>query len=564
MPAQDRAGACTTGQMTVDDEQTGAELNLNTTIRAALLSTALACTTALVGCSATSGQGSGQATSAGAARTDAKVAITFDTNNRFDPTTGWGHGTAPLIHSTLVEFDSEMAIVNDLATDFTLSKDGLTYTFTMRDDAFFTDGKPVKASDVAFTFMTAKKKEAQELTHLKEVKATGEREVVFTLDAPNSSFINTIALVGIVPEHAYDAKFAEHPIGSGPWKLRQWNEGEEIILEANESYYREAPKLKNVTILIMKEDAAFAAAKAGEVDVAITSASHASQNIAGMRLEVVKTLDGRGITLPLTPDEGKKTDSGHPIGNNVTSSLAVRKAMAYAVDREQIAKAAVNGFATPAYSENDGMPWNNPQVKIEQDVALSKKLLADDGWKDSDGDGILDRNGVAAQFDVYYPADDSTRQAIGMATAQQLAAVGIKMNVTGKSWDDIAKLMFSNGVLMGWGSSDPYTSYLLFHSSNKLKDDFYNPGGFTNPSVDKYMETALQETSTEAANKQWQLAQWDGTTGTSMRGEVPWVWLVNPDHLYYVADGLSIGKQRLHGHGASWELMQNLREWSWQ
>lgn len=530
----------------------------------ALLAATLVFGAALTGCGAQPEQGTPGTAPTSQARDDVKVAITFDTNNRFDPTTGWGHGTASLVHSTLVEFDSDMAIVNDLATDRKVSDDGLTYTFNMRDDAFFTDGEPVKASDVAFTFMTAKKKEAQELTGLKDVKATGDREVTFTLDAPNSSFINTVALVGIVPEHAYGEDYAANPVGSGPWKLVQWNEGEEILLEANESYYGEAPRLKKVTILIMKEDAAFAAATAGEVDVALTSATHATQEIKGMRLEVVRTLDGRGITLPLSPAEGKKTESGNPIGNDVTSNLAVRKAMAYAADREQIAQAAVNGFATPAYSENDGMPWNNPEVKIDQDVELAKKFLADDGWADSDGDGVVEKGGVKAEFDVYYPADDSTRQAIGMAAAQQFEAVGIKMNVTGKSWDDISKLMFSNGVLMGWGSSDPFTSYMLFHSSNKLKDDFYNPGGFANATVDEYLDAALQANSTDEANKLWHAAQWDGTTGTSMRGEVPWVWLVNPDHLYYVADGFDIGKQRLHGHGASWELMQNLREWSWK
>lgn len=531
---------------------------------ATLLAALLVGATAVTGCSAPTQQAQPGTSPGGEVRTDVKVAITYDADNQFDPTTGWGHGSAALVHSTLVEFNSEMGIVNDLATDYKISDDGLTYTFNMRDDAFFTDGEAVKASDVVFTFMTAKEKKAQELVGLKDVKATGDHQVTFTLDVPNSSFINTLALVGIVPEHAFGDEYFKNPIGSGAWKLVQRNEGEEIILEANTSYYREAPKLQKVTILIMKEDAAFAAATAGEVDVALTSPTHATKEIPGMRLEVVKTLDGRGVTLPTTPDEGKKTESGHAIGNNVTSSLAIRKAMAYALDREAIAKDAVNGFATPAYSENDGMPWNNPEVKIDQDVEYSKKLLADDGWVDADGDGIVEKNGMKAEFDAYYPADDSARQAIGMAAAQQLEAVGVKMNVVGKSWDDISKLMFTNGVIMGWGSADPYTSFMLFYSSNKLKDDFYNPGGFSNPTVDKYMEEALQQTSTEEANKLWQQAQWDGTTGTSMRGDAPWLWMVNPDHLYYVADGFDIGKQRLHGHGASWELMQNLSEWSWK
>ena len=68
----------------------------------------------------------------------------------------------------------------------------------------------------------------------------------------------------------------------------------------------------------------------------------------------------------------------------------------------------------------------------------------------------------------------------------------------------------------------------------------------------------------EEAYDNWKLAQWDGTTGTSMRGECPWVWLVNIQHIYYVADGLDIGDQQLHEHGASWTLVQNLRDWRWK
>lgn len=113
------------------------------------------------------------------------------------------------------------------------------------------------------------------------------------------------------------------------------------------------------------------------------------------------------------------------------------------------------------------------------------------------------------------------------------------------------------------GSSTPQTSYLLFHSDNKLKDDFYNPEGFDNAIVDGYLESAMQATTTEEMNEYFKKAQWDGSTGSSMLGEAPWVWLVNIDHLYYVSDGLEIGQQAIHPHGAAWPLVSNLKEWAW-
>lgn len=150
-----------------------------------------------------------------------------------------------------------------------------------------------------------------------------------------------------------------------------------------------------------------------------------------------------------------------------------------------------------------------------------------------------------------------------MSAAAQARQIGISIQVEGTSWDDISKRMFSDAVLMGWGASNPYTSYLLYHSDNKLRDDYYNPEGFSNPTVDAYLDAALHAATAEEANAQWKLAQWDGKTGTAMQGDCPWVWLVNIRHIYYVRDGLDIGDQQLHAHGDSWPLVQNLRDWTW-
>ncbi|MFV0413139.1 MAG: ABC transporter substrate-binding protein [Oscillospiraceae bacterium] len=523
----------------------------------------------LGGCAATANGlpvsgASGPASSAGAAGTEAIVAISSEPENGFDPTVGWGHGTTPLIQSTLVEYTQDMRIVNDLATGYTISEDGLGWVFSLRKDAYFTDGEPLTAEDVAFTFETAKSSGSfLDLSYLEECAVTGEYEVTFTLNAPASTFINTVATIGIVPKHAYGPGYAENPVGSGPWKLVQWNKGEQIILEANENYYGTVPALKKVTLVFMDEDAAFAAAMAGQVDVALTSATQATQQISGMRLEAVTTLDNRGFTLPTTPAEGKTTENGAAIGNNVTAHLAIRQALAWGIDREILAEDALNGFGDPAYSENDGMPWNNPETKLETDVAKAKALLADDGWQDTDGDGIVEKDGLKAEFTCLYPSGDSARQAVAMAAAAQAKELGISIIVEGTSWDDIARRMFSEAVLMGWGSNNPHTSYLLYHSSGMLKDDYYNPEGYANPATDAYLEAALHAQTTEEAYKQWQLAQWDGTTGTAMQGNCPWVWLVNIQHLYYVREGLDIGSQQLHAHGASWTLVQNLKEWKW-
>ena len=482
-----------------------------------------------------------------------------------DPTKGWGHGNAPIVQSTLVRYTADLTFENDLATGYELSEDGLTWIFTIREDAYFTDGEQLTASDVAFTLETAKAAQGSvDLTYMESAVAVDDFTVEITLSKPTSIFLNTLASVGIVPEHAYGEDYGVNPMGSGPYKFVEWKQQEQLIFTANENYYGGKPAIENVTVVFMSEDAALAAVQAGLVDVAYSSATLGTTVVNGYRMEAVKSADNRGFTLPMLPDEGKTTESGAPIGNNVTCNKEIRQAIAYAIDREIVAEIALNGFARPAYSENDGMPWNNPDVAIETDVEYAKQLLSDNGWADTDGDGIVEKNGVKAEFNCIYPSGDSVRQMVAMAAAEQVAQIGIKITVEGTSWDDIMTRMFSEAVMMGWGSAIPNETYYLYRSEGALLDDFYNPEGYMSEVTDSYLNAAMEALTPEEANRCWQLAQWDGETGTAMKGECPWVWIVNLDHVTYVREGLSIGDQPIHGHGHGLPLIQNLQDWRWE
>ena len=213
-------------------------------MKKAVLSLALALLTGaslLAGCAP-------QATEPDSGTKQDEVVISISSEpDSLDPCQGWGHGTTPLVQSTLVEYDYDMAFVNDLATNYTLSDNGLTWTFTLRDDAKFTDGQPVTAQDVAFTFNTAKKSQSSlDLTFMDKAEAVDSTTVVFTLSKPTSSFLNTIATVGIVPEHAYGPDYGVNPVGSGPYKFVQWNKQEQLILEANEDYYGKVPAIAHL------------------------------------------------------------------------------------------------------------------------------------------------------------------------------------------------------------------------------------------------------------------------------------------------------------------------------
>ncbi len=499
-----------------------------------------------------------------------EVTIGFTSEgDSFDPCTGFGYTGSP-IYSTLVKVNGDDQLENDLATEYKVSEDALTWTFKIRDDVKFTNGEPLKASDVAFTFNTTKEKATyMDLTMLESCTALDDTTVEFKLSEPCVTFIYTVAQMGIVPEKAYSDQFgleADQIIGSGPYKMVQWDKGQQFILEANEDYYGEQPEIKRAVVLIQtEEDVRLVAAQSGEVDIALTSATLANTEIQGMHVEEVESVDNRGITLPTVPDQGKVTEDGYKIGNNITCDVNVRKALCYGIDREQIISEALNGYAAPAYSECDGMPWWNEEDVIETDVDYAIELLEESGWTDTDGDGIREKNGEKLAFNLMYFAGDSMRQAVAMSVANQAKEnMGFDITVEGVSADDTIKRMFSEPMIMGWGSDSPMTSYMLYHSSNAGKTDWYNPEFYTSEKTDEYLDKAMNSLTIEDSYEWWQKAQWDGETGTSMRGEAPWAFYVNMTHLYFVKDGLNIGNQRIHAHGQAWPLIANLAEWTWE
>jgi peptide/nickel transport system substrate-binding protein len=150
------------------------------------------------------------------------LAVGYERDEGWDPVTGWGRYGSPLFQSTLFKRDSNLAVINDLATGYEVSDDALTWTVSIRDDAVFSDGEKLTANDVVFTFLKTKESgSVVDLNILNEVKALDDYTVEFSLERPHSAFISILVSTGIVPEHAYDSSYAESPIGSGPSILRR-------------------------------------------------------------------------------------------------------------------------------------------------------------------------------------------------------------------------------------------------------------------------------------------------------------------------------------------------------
>ncbi|MBS6416581.1 MAG: ABC transporter substrate-binding protein, partial [Collinsella intestinalis] len=223
-----------------------------------------AATASLVGCGAdAASQGSAQDHDASKSQVIVAMNATSEPAAGFDPLVSWGcgeHVHAPLIQSTLVTTADDLSIVGDLATEHFCSSDGLVWTFTIRDDAVFSNGEPLTASDVAFTVNGVIESPASEadLSMVERAVAVSDTVVELHLSKPNNTLLYTLAVLGIVPEASYGDDYGHNPIGSGPYVLKQWDQGQQVIFEANPGYYGEAPVMERVIVVFMDEDAALA------------------------------------------------------------------------------------------------------------------------------------------------------------------------------------------------------------------------------------------------------------------------------------------------------------------
>ena len=495
------------------------------------------------------------------------VVIAMDPNSEpeagFDPAFGWGAGEhvhEPLIQSTLTVTNTNLTIDYDLATDYSVSEDGLLWTVHIRDDVKFTDGEPLTARDVAFTYNTVKEASSvNDFTMLDHAEALDDTTVVFHMTRPFSIWPYTMAVVGIVPEHAYDsASYGSNPIGSGRYILKQWDKGQQVILDANPDYYGEQPNMQRVTIVFMEEDAAFLAAQAGEVDLAYTSATYSDQTVEGYSLAAYESVDNRGFNLPAVPEQ--TTESGETIGNDFTADVQVRRAINIGVDRQEMIDHVLNGYGSPAYSVCDQMPWYNSASEVTYDPEKAKSLLDEAGWKTGE-DGIREKDGVKAELNLLYATGDSVRQALAADFAEQLKELGISCTLEGVGWDTAYDRAQSDPLIWGWGAHTPMELYNIYHTIGDTGPAQYSP--YSNSTVDAYMDQALASSDLEVSYDLWQKAQWDGTTGVTQDGDIPWVWLVNIDHLYWIADGLQVAEQKIHPHGHGWSIVNNVDQWSW-
>lgn len=296
------------------------------------------------------------------------------------------------LFSGLVTMNNNEEIIPDLAKDWEISPDGLTYTFNLQEGVKWHDGEAFSSEDVKFTYEKIQASEgylAAALAAVDSMECPDENTIVITLKEANSTFISNLAWYGscILPKHLYDTDedwtqieaATTSPVGTGPFKFVEAESGRSITLEKNEDYFGGEPAVDKVIYSITSDpDSAYQSFVNGEIDFL--------QNVPSANVVEVQENEDYNIGCL---SAGRRYQMCFNMNGEATGDLAVRQAIAKAINRDEISEKGTNGLQEPAIGFYPPfLDWAyNGQADIgEQDVEGAIKILEDAGYtKDADG-----------------------------------------------------------------------------------------------------------------------------------------------------------------------------------
>ncbi len=432
-----------------------------------------------------------------------------------------------LIYDGLVELTSALEPVPGLAESWE-SPEPTVWIFKLRSGVKFHDGKPLTAEDVVFTYQTILNPDLNAqfrtlFTPIKSIEAVDESTVKFTLSEPYAPLLSYLDM-GIVPKHLVEAgaDIGMNPVGTGPMKLKSWNRGSEIVLEANADYWGAKPRVETLRFMIISNATARAQAfEAGNLD--IIQAPLEPQDVVRLNADdrFGKSL-GAGVSLTYFHMNTK---------DPLLSDPKVRNAIGHLIDYETIISEIYSGVDAKATSVLLPSFWaytdaiNQPAFDPAAAVAKLNEL----GWTDSNGDGILDKDGKKFHLVLSTHSEDSAR----VQTAEYLQAVfesaGIETELRVTDWPSFSTNYVHKGQhqigLLGWlNIVDP--DRLLY--SQLRTGGSTNWGGYSNPDVDRYLD--LGRTSADQAERTEAYRKAAGIIAE----ELPYIGLSYPGfQLYY-------------------------------
>lgn len=498
---------------------------------------------AMAGCGGQSGTETatqtGTTTGGGDQETDSTLDIIWPGGiNNMNPL-GWltipDFDAVRMMYEPLTSADSDGKAIPHLAKDWEVSSDGSEYTWTIQEDATWHDGEPLTAEDVAFSFKFVKTQNwpyygslSSVIGDPEQITVEDEQTVVTPLAEPYAPLPLVLTDLGIiVPKHIWSekddptgAKNVENPIGSGPFKFVDRKPDQFIEWEKNENYWGETPAYDNVIVqIIPSTDNQILSVKKGESDMLRVAAGPQASDVVGAEgTEVVRA--GTTFIRYITFQTNRKP----------FSDVNVRKAVAYATNRQQFVDFSFGGFATKGTSVlAPGLRfYQNPDVKgYQQDVERAKQLLSENGYE-MDGDVRVTPDGERMEYEMPI-SNTGNYPRMANLLKRQLSDIGIKLSVSAldsNSFTDRVTVNHDYPLTISawrlWFDPDPFLSP-SFEETGTL-----NFAEYQNEELNELMVKQRQATDPEQRQQHIYRIQ------EIIAEEIPWYTMLYPDLLFVI------------------------------
>lgn len=447
------------------------------------------------------------------------------------------HSVASMVYNGLVKYDKDMNIVGDLAESWDISKNGLVITFKLRKGVRWHDGKPFTAADVFCTYQVITDPKtptayAGDFLKVKKAEVLDDYTFRVTYDKPFAPALISWSSA-VLPRHLLEGKditkspLSRHPVGTGPYKFKEWVAGQKIVLLSNEDYFEERPYIDGrITRIIPDTATMFLELRARNIGMmGLTPLQYTRQTDNNLFKENFNKYRYLAFAY---------TYLGYNLKNPLFMDKRVRQAISHAINKDEIISGVLLGLGKPATGPYKHGTWAyNDKVKIyNYDPDKARDLMKQAGWSDANKDGILEKDGRPFEFEILTNQGNETRQKCAEIIQRQLREIGITVKIRIVEWsafvaDFINKRRF-DAVILGWTIPLDPDAYDVWHSSKTAPEEL-NFISYNSPEADEMLDKGRSTFNQSERKKYYDRFQ------EILAEDQPYTFLYVPDELIIIS-----------------------------
>jgi peptide/nickel transport system substrate-binding protein len=406
------------------------------------------------------------------------------------------------LFNSLLKYDKNLDLTGELAQSWEVSADQRTITFHLKPNLKWSDQRPLTSADVLFTWQkvtddNTRTPYGSDFKLVSKAETPDAKTFRVTYAVPYAPALDTWAGLHILPKHLLqdqdinNTAFARHPVGSHYYKLSDWKNGQYLKLIRNPYASQGQANIEHLLSRIIPDKAA-------------QFLELSADNIDSMALNPIQYARIFPSRADLSKDIGLYKELGNSysyMGFNLKrkpfDDVRVRQAINYAIDKQEIIDGVLLGLGEPVASPyKPGTRWSNPNLQpYPYDPIKARALLREAGFADTNGDGILEKDGKPFSFEIL-TNQNKEREMTAVLIQRRLKEVGIEVNIRVLEWASFLGRFIKpkqfDAVVLGWSLSLDPDQYGIWHSSQQAPGQF-NFISYSNPQADKLLEAGRIE-----------------------------------------------------------------------